>query len=316
MQFFMTDQAEQGRTGTTVSHRFREAGSEATKAVDSQIARADVADKIPNDSEMGESHAALSLSPDHDDSRESRAFMKPLKNEPKLRDPHALQELRKKLLDKIEHMRKQRRAPGSGVPGAPKSREELLAARLLKKNKDSQKTTSKEGLREGEPAIEEKIIYGGVAFEDGLHLTNESGIQKIKRLARRNPKDQLTILRNQKKKLAQLSEDEKAKYKQNENWTRALLKVEGQSVRDDEKLLQRTIKKREAQKRKSKREWKYRIEEVSNNIAERQARRAANIKARIETKGMKGKALKRFQQKQRRAGFEGRKRTKSNLAPK
>jgi hypothetical protein len=55
-------------------------------------------------------------------------------------------------------------------------------------------------------------------------------------------------------------------------------------VKDDPEILQKTIKKREKQKIKTKQEWKKRVQNVEGKIASKQKKREDNLNKRKEDK--------------------------------
>ncbi|PVH16170.1 uncharacterized protein CXQ87_004036 [Candidozyma duobushaemuli] len=94
--------------------------------------------------------------------------------------------------------------------------------------------------------------------------------------------------------------------------------AEGVKVKDDEKLLRKSLKRKEKQKLRSETEWKDRKQSVKDTIAARAKKREANLKARKDNKGKKGKnqpRLRKFsgvikkggkpKDGKKRPGFEG-----------
>ncbi|CAI2163167.1 1665_t:CDS:10 [Funneliformis geosporum] len=105
---------------------------------------------------------------------------------------------------------------------------------------------------------------------DDVHLKVklQDKIEKVKELKKKDPE-----------KAADLQEKEA--------WDKAFLKAQGEKVKDDPKLLAKTIKKKVVKKKKSEKAWKDRIESVENSMAERQKTRTENIKARVDAKNKK-----------------------------
>ena len=56
-------------------------------------------------------------------------------------------------------------------------------------------------------------------------------------------------------KLKQTDGDKAKKIVEKQNWNSALAKAQGIKLQDDEKLLKKTIKRKEQKKEKSKKEW-------------------------------------------------------------
>ncbi|KAL1521580.1 hypothetical protein AB1Y20_021239 [Prymnesium parvum] len=82
-------------------------------------------------------------------------------------------------------------------------------------------------------------------------------------------------------------------------WQKALEKAGGIKQKDNPKLLRKTLKRQERQKKKSSREWMSRIKTVEKAKLEKQARRTQNLSER------KTKNKNRAASMKKRAGFEG-----------
>lgn len=267
--------------------------------------------------------------------------------EKKLRKKKNVELLRSKLQKKISNMKTNRKALGSNVDGAPKSREHILAQRkkkqeLIKQRKeevseeDSESSDSDSDFDIDEDINAESVIYGSINFDDGSKVTSD--LQRIrgkteksanakKGPAKRDYKAQIRLLEKKKNKLASKDELDQIKEIENKGWQKAMLQAEGVTVRDDEKILKKALKKKEQKKRKSGVQWRERKQQVITTIAERTKRREENLRMRKENKGkkrknqvklkksLKGKTLvkKSFEgsgnnknkSKNKRAGFEG-----------
>lgn len=245
------------------------------------------------------------------------------------RDSQGIEELRKRLADKITEMRVKRKAPGTNAPGAPKNREELLAARKQRQvskkrvwdEADADSDTEAadestadisvngEGPTDSDAAatgdLGESIMFGQIALGGGDKLGRDMEANEQKRIKKRNAIDQLKTLEGRRAKISALSEEKQKEIANKAQWSRAILQSEGAKVRDNEKLLKKTVKQQQKRKNKSEREWKERLDNVAKGIAAREAKRNANLAARKEAKNSKGK-----KKKPKRAGFEGKKRRK------
>lgn len=82
-------------------------------------------------------------------------------------------------------------------------------------------------------------------------------------------------------------------------WQKALEKAGGIKQKDNPKLLRKTLKRQERQKKKSSREWKARVKTIEKSKAEKQAKRVQNLSER------KTKNKNRASNLKKRAGFEG-----------
>lgn len=253
-------------------------------------------------------------------------------------------ELKEKLANKIQILREKRKAPGT--KSAPlKSREQILAERKRKQEVKRQEKLKRK--REEEDADEyvtkgdgdedkseaddnsdeenDDVLFGNIVFEDGTRVTSDltklrNGIaqKKKKGPANNDIKAHLVKLENKKRKLAQMSPEEQASAKDSDQWKSLMSQAEGVKVKDDERLLKKALKRKEKQKLRSETEWKERKQTVKDTIAARAKRREANLKARKDNKGKKGKnqpRLKKFtgvvkkggkpKDGKKRPGFEG-----------
>ena len=86
-------------------------------------------------------------------------------------------------------------------------------------------------------------------------------------------------------------------------WLNAKKHAHGERVRDDTSLLKKTLKRKEKQKDKSKKEWTERLEGIKKSQDMKQKRREDNLQKRKEEKG--GKKGKGKPKPKARPGFEG-----------
>uniref|UniRef100_A0A1Y1LUD7 Ribosomal RNA-processing protein 14/surfeit locus protein 6 C-terminal domain-containing protein n=1 Tax=Photinus pyralis TaxID=7054 RepID=A0A1Y1LUD7_PHOPY len=119
-----------------------------------------------------------------------------------------------------------------------------------------------------------------------------SGIGKQK--SKKTKQDPHTILENLKKrkeevKMLQETGDISKAVQINEkvSWKNAFAKVDGVKVKDDEHLLSKSIKKRDQQKKQSKKKWEDRKANVKKLQDDRQKKRQANIDKRKQDKKTK-----------------------------
>lgn len=273
-------------------------------------------------------------------------------NEAKLQKQKNLELLRAKLQAKIQNMRNKRKAPGTNVDGAPVSREAILLQRKRKQelkqqrklqdldNSDSNSESDTDdendldiesgpmakklkkdtkNKEEDETANADGIMYQSIMFNDGVRTTSDlqrlrkSNQGKKKGPSKHDYKAQLKILEQRKQKLQSKDELEQVKTIEKNKWQKAMLQAEGVKLKDDEKLIKKAIKRKEAKKRKSAIEWNERKRAVEINKQERAKRREENLRIRKENKGVKGSKQQRMKRKfksiitpKKRAGFEGR----------
>lgn len=260
-------------------------------------------------------------------------------------------ELKERLASKINLLKEKRKAPGSKTGGPVKSREQMLAERKRKQEYKQEKLKRKRAAEEadeeeddGETSdksdadndddMEEEandVLFGNIQFKDGTRMTSDlknirSGIEQKKKKgpANNDIKAHLLRLESKRRKLDQLSPEERKKAQEHSKWKGLIDQAEGIKLKNDEKLLKKALKRKERQKLKSEIEWKERKQVVKDTISARAKRREANLKARKENKGKKSKnqvKLRKFtgtvtknkggKDNKKRAGFEGSAKTKS-----
>ncbi|KAL3230726.1 Ribosomal RNA-processing protein 14 [Nakaseomyces bracarensis] len=282
-------------------------------------------------------------------SEEKAAVVEEPKSEPKLEEKNKklknVEELWLKLQAKIKALKEKRKAPGTNVQGAARSREAILEQRkkreeLRKKRKleethgsdsenddaESSSDSENEEIDETPKKKQKKnvvdakdIMFQNIIFDDGDRTTSD--LQRLRKTpnakkkgpAKNDIKAHLKLLEAKKNKVTGKDELEQIKLKEKEKWQKAMLQAEGVRVRDDEKLLKKALKKKEAKKRKSAVEWDERKRAVKTNIAEKQKRREENLAIRKQNKGVKRGKQQKMKRKftgsvmpKKRAGFEGR----------
>ncbi|QLL34192.1 hypothetical protein HG536_0G00490 [Torulaspora globosa] len=272
---------------------------------------------------------------------------KDAKKQPEGGSKKNLDALRSKLQAKIQELKEKRKAPGTKVKGAPSSREAILAERKRKlenknrrqrqqqdeeepngsDNSDSDDDGDSDNQMDGESDrkrhkaaddnIASQVMFQNIIFDDGDAVA--SNLQNLRRTAKKkgpannDVRAHLKLVEAKKQKLESKDELEQIKLKEKSKWQRATLQAEGVKLKDDEKLLRKALKRKEAKKRKSALEWKERQKSVASTIAEKQKRREENLKIRRENKGVKRSKQQKMKRKftgtagsKKRAGFEGR----------
>ncbi|KAJ2890201.1 hypothetical protein GGI21_006260 [Coemansia aciculifera] len=232
----------------------------------------------------------------------------------------SISELRERLQARIQTLRQKRKAPEDDV-----SREALLEKRMKrrKNTKEAQAKAKKAGTT---PALEQVLgsktpnLVKGSANGDA----NGSGAQEVKssiffgklttgaimKKKSVHVKQQLAKVENKKREMDELRKVDSAKadlLEEKDKWGKALDLAKGEKVKDDPKLLRKTVRRDEQQKKKSSREWHDRKETVATKIKERAQKRETNIKTRIDAKKMKKqgkskKAIKNIQSSSSKTG--------------
>lgn len=251
-------------------------------------------------------------------------------------DSEALQD---RLRQRIEELRNKRKADGPEGKN-PKSRQELLDQR---RKKEEQRKAHKKELRrqakEDEERKQEERLRGSgsplnvdifspreaapkqdsnnfsfsrLAFEDGT-APDASLSHLVDAKKRKGPQDTKTALaaaEAKQKRIAGYDAEKRADIAEKDLWLNAKKRAHGERVRDDTSLLKKALKRKEKQKGKSEKEWKDREDAVVKGKQMKDKKREANLKARAEQKGKKGKKAKSAGKpggkKGGRPGFEGR----------
>nr|CAI5850482.1 unnamed protein product [Callosobruchus analis] len=158
----------------------------------------------------------------------------------------------------------------------------LVRAAKLSGATEKQSTTETDSTKSDKPIYnkDEKIVFSKFDFSE---------IGKKKKLKiEKDPKKILKNLEKQKEKISRLKESgeiEKAiEIKEKAAWKNALAKAEGQKIKDDPLLLQKSVKKKEQKQRSSKKKWEQRIQGVEKAKQERQQKRKDNIQKRKKDK--------------------------------
>ncbi|KAJ2804478.1 hypothetical protein H4R20_002494 [Coemansia guatemalensis] len=220
--------------------------------------------------------------------------------------PSSIGELRERLQARIQDLRQKRKAPEDDV-----SREALLEKRM--KRRKSTKEAKAKAKQAGNTAREQVLGSKTPAAHNGSETEADgSGSVKdniffgrlttgmIKKKKSFNVKQQLAKVENKKKEIAELRKADSTKadkIEEKDKWNKALDLAKGEKVKDDSKLLRKTIRRNEQQKKKSSREWGERKEQVADKLKERATKRETNLQVRIDAKKMKkqGKSKKAIQ---------------------
>ncbi|KAI7765809.1 hypothetical protein ACKAV7_002609 [Fusarium commune] len=243
--------------------------------------------------------------------------------------------IRARLAAKIEALRAARKA--DGPDGKPiRTRQELIESRRKKQEarkahkQEMRKQAKLEEQRKREealassspgvmsPAVEldenaSNFTFGRVAFGDGAQLSRDLGhvLSQGKKKGPSDPKTALIKVQNQKKRLQELDPEKRADIAEKDIWLTARRRAEGEKIRDDEALLKRAVKRKEAAKKKSEKAWRERSDGVKMAQRDRQRKREDNLRQRRDDK-LLGKAGKKKKKggaaggkKKSRPGFEG-----------
>ncbi|KAL9888665.1 surfeit locus protein 6 [Glossina fuscipes fuscipes] len=164
----------------------------------------------------------------------------------------------------------------------------ISAAKSLKNEQSKQIHTIKhdddeenESKRDIKPIITKPIFN-----EEGKIVFSKIDFAQKRKQSHKNPREILNELKETDKKINELKEQgdiiKASELKTELSWKKAFDKADGKKVKDDPKLLYKTIKKHKLEKKKSKMEWQDREKKVDNDIAARQKKRQENINKRIK----------------------------------
>ncbi|CAM0140685.1 hypothetical protein VKS41_007943 [Umbelopsis sp. WA50703] len=230
-----------------------------------------------------------------------------------------ISELKDRLHKRIADLRKNRNAPGSD-PSNPKSRESILQSRM-KRKQDRKKSlqakkenrgkgdVNEEIIKESQPAANksnQKFSASSIKDDGDVYFGRiETGMAKKKKGAT-DAKTQLKQVEAKQQKLEKLRHEDKDRataLEEKETWKKALSMAQGEKVKDDVKLLKKTIKRDEHVKLKSSKAWNERKDKIKKDEADKQKKRQANLQTRIDAK--KDKRMGKGKKPKARPGFEG-----------
>lgn len=269
---------------------------------------------------------------------------KPLQEEPQEepQEPRPTpEEIKARFVARIEAMKRARNA--DGLNGAPaRNRQELMEARRQKeeqrkahkkelrhKAKEEERQKRNETLARGSPLLSGSPIlspgsplnnpsspannfsFSRVSFADGQHASATLNAIIDPKTKPKGPSDPRTALLAAQKKLCRLNsldESKKADIAEKDTWLNARKRAHGERIRDDTSLLQKTLKRKEKQKKRSSKEWNERLDGVKKSQDMKQKKREANLQKRKEQTGKKGgkSGVRKGKGKTKaRPGFEG-----------
>ncbi len=221
----------------------------------------------------------------------------------------SLVNLQERLKEKIETLRRKRNAPSEG---------ETDEAITLKRQKRMEKQQQKKALRQkkklvsgkgvvsstGEavpqpsrPSITDKetgkLIFSKFDFTTPIREEEKEPIGKTGK--RKDYKKLLAKAEATEKKLAELKKKDEQREEELEKklqWQKALDMARGEKLKDDPKLLKRSLKRQEKKKLKSSKQWEERKGLEKQAKERQQEKRKRNIQERVQ-KAKEGKMKKR-----------------------
>lgn len=227
------------------------------------------------------------------------------------------EELQARFQAKLEALRQKRGADTvkNQAKQAKKNAEKKKEGGKDKKQQQQKQAENKEAPMPQKPAV---VVEAGrqifSKFDFGTDSPLESHIPgvgkpvkaKVKAFLPKNPKQALEKLQKKAEQLSELEKTDAARaeaIKKSDAWTKAIQKSQGIAVKDDVKLLKKSIHKMEKMKAKKADSWTDRKKKVEEEQAARQTKRNENIQARKDARKAKRAGVKVPQKK--RPGFEG-----------
>ncbi|EEB09361.1 ribosome biogenesis protein Rrp14-C [Schizosaccharomyces japonicus yFS275] len=236
-------------------------------------------------------------------------------------------ELRSKLAARIQELRAKRKAPEQvNRQALIEARKAKAKARIEAKRRAKEQSQSKQENKED--AKEIVVKEESSEINSVVHYTNEKSRSVVDNInvsygkllvgdeayvgdklkgskKKKGPTDVYGALKHleaKERRLSKLETDKVNKIKESDSWHRALLQAEGKKMQDNEHLLKKTVKRKEAAKKKSAKEWKERLQNIEKAQALRQKRREENLQKRRESRKTKGSKSKK-KKKSKKAGF-------------
>ncbi|KAK3741783.1 hypothetical protein QZH41_001559 [Actinostola sp. cb2023] len=204
-------------------------------------------------------------------------------------------DLRARLHERIELLQGKRRAIGDSDQHSKRPKKKMKSEikshkkkmNEISQNKQDQSNTNTARISSGKKVINDQgeIVFSKFDFmERGKNPKHGSKM--------RNYKNLIAKAETRKKKIEELKGQDVNKAKEMEErhaWKSAIEKAEGNKVKDDPKLLKKSLKRKEKLKTKSKKQWDARKDHQNKQMEDKQKRRQKNLKERAEAKkGKKG----------------------------
>ena len=217
------------------------------------------------------------------------SFVKPLRVSDVPSAP--VDELRKKLHERLSELKRKRKVSSSeGGAHLEKKRK-----RKHKKEKDRKsKKTEKDSNTKNTVNLDKKPTQTKIVNENGdlvfskfdFAATNDKRTGKGKK-KKNKIKNLLTKAEKQKEKIDAIEKDDKEKAKELKTsitWDKALKHAEGEKVKDDPRLLKKSMKRQEKIKEKSSKKWMERIEHQNKQKEDKQKLRKQHLQERKDAK--------------------------------
>ncbi len=232
----------------------------------------------------------------------------------------SVEELRARLRARIEELRSKRQASDKGGKAAKGKEPRSDGGERPSAKRPRQDDEAAKAAAAATPAGEDldgSLAFGTVSSVPrgmaGIKAKEMAAAQRKKRASLSTLLEKAEAHRSRVEALKGTEEGEKVRGEH--DWDAALRRATGEKVRDDPKLLKRSIKREERSKKKSATKWRDRETQKTEEREARQAKREENLKKRSQGKGGKAKAAPKAGGKggskggkpkaKARSGFEG-----------
>jgi len=199
-------------------------------------------------------------------------------------------DLRARLHERIEALQGKRKPTSEKHTNRPKKRMKSEIKKEKKKLKDiaQSKKDKNSNMRSSTGSVvtndQGEVVFSKFDFME--RAKNPKHGSKM-----RNYKNLIAKAEQRQKKIEGLKDTDASKAKElveKHAWQNALEKAEGHKIKDDPKLLKKSLKRKEKMKAKSKKQWDARKEQQKKQMEDKQKRRQKNLKERAEAKKKKG----------------------------
>lgn len=207
-----------------------------------------------------------------------------------------LSELRERLKNKIREHRLKRKAPIQDG-NADVQNGEIITKKMKREKFKQKKAKEKKGRSVAQTSasnlhkIQDKAIDDDNLVQFNKFDFGTSG-KSDKTKKQNNLKKLLSKAEECQQKIAKIVEQDPSKgreIKEKIKWQQALDKAQGIPRKDDPLLLQKTLKKKEKQKKVSQKKWQERLEHQKQRKEKQQEKRRKHIQERIDVKKSKSK---------------------------
>lgn len=224
-------------------------------------------------------------------------------------DDATLADLRKRLAEKVtREKREQPKLPAPSTKRAKRTEENGSNHMSEEEGGNKKKRAGKDQSKMNKQELEIKLSYGTLNTQDPNTTSNQAlkstdeGKPQAKPTSTKSVLNVKKLIKNaeeSQRRLEQLKEEGEHEQVTNEKWDVLERKAQGEKVRDDPKLLKKTLKRLEHKKKKTKQQWAERKDKLQEEKKEREETKQKNIAERRSGGSTTTK------EKRTRPGFEG-----------